>query len=330
MTRKYTYLIFTDFVYVRLKGLVWIYNGLTNPNNLDKSAGDALAEICSAIELGKPLLIDCKGISGITDHAWDILFQKIESTKREIIFINFQKIEQKINLSKREFCTSLKMQNSDNVFIIYKDSIHSKIDETIEKQIEEHLTGMVELFVKNSFWPYSEGKINHLSSTPISSNGEFDAASLISNPESFYWTCLLLADKVEKIIQKYWIGGMSLPTKLLTVSLRSSPFAASIGLLLGLQVETVDHFGPILKNHETDNSISNTHEYIYIGDFSVGGTEIKISKTYALMRNSKLEHAIVIASLFDKSVFKEFNLHPLVYLIKACPTAKYSLENIHN
>lgn len=328
MVRSYTYLTFTGFVYVKLKGLVWIYNSLTNPNNLDKSAGDALTEIYSTVETSKPLLIDCKGISGITDHAWDSLFQAIEKSKREIVFINFQKIEQKINFCKKEFCLFMKMQNTDNTFIIFYEHIQSKIDENINSQIEIYLVERVEHFVKKSFYQYEGAKLKHLTSTPISSNGEFDAANIISSPESFYWTCLLLADTVEKIIQEFRIGGMSLPTKLLTVSLRSSPFAASVGLILGLQVETVDHFGPILKNHETDYSISNTHEYIYMGDFAVGGTEIKVSKTYALMRNSKLEHAVVIASLFDKNIFKEFHLHPLVYLKKSCPNANYALENI--
>lgn len=327
MIRNHTYLILTEFVYVRLKGLVWAYNSLTNPNNLDKNASDSLTEIYLHVESNKPLVIDCKGISGITDHAWDSLFKEVELLKREVIFINFQKIEQKINSGKKEFCTSLKMQNTDLAFIIFHENIKFQIDSDTFLQVEKYIIERIAAFINASFYKYDDSKYYHLTSTPIYANGEFDSASIISNPESFFWTCLRLADEVEKIIQLHRIGGVNITTKILTVSLRSSPFGAAVALLLGLQLETVDHFGPILKNFEIDNTVSVVSEYIYVGDFTVGGTEIKISKTYAFMRNSKLDHAVVIGSLFPKETFREFHLHPLANLETACPSVRYSLKN---
>lgn len=325
MSRNYTYIVLSGFVYVRLKGLIWAYIGLTNPNNVDKSAGDALAEICTEIEPSIPLLIDCNGVSGITDHAWDSLFIEINRTKREIIFINYQKIEQKINLTRKELCGSMKIQNNDHSFIIYSSSIQFKLNSSYEKEIDDKITDRIKSYVDKSFHKYENDEMKLLASTPIYSNGEFDAANLVSNPEMFYWTTIRLADKVEEVIQNFRVGGMSNSPKLLTVSLRSSPFAAAIGLMLGLSIETVDHLGPIIKNFEVDYSTTN-NEFIYIGDFAVGGTEIKISKTYALMRNSKLEHAIVIGSLFPDDVFKEFKLHSLISLQKSEVGVKYSLN----
>ena len=325
MIRKYTYLIFTDFVYVRAKGLIWCYNGLTNQNNIDKSAGDAMKEIYLSIEPSTPLIFDCKGISGITDHAWDCLFESIQDIKREIHFINIQKISQKITVCKAEFCTSMKMLNIDSAFSIYSEIIKLNIQQETYSSIESNIVKKIKGFVADSFYQYPGNKMQLLSSTPIYSNGEFDAAKLVSNPESFYWISLKLSDELEKIIQEFRLGGMSMRIKLLTVSLRSSPFAAAIGLLSGLQIETVDHFGPIFKNQEADISIADANEYVYIGDFTVGGTEIKISKTYALMKNSKLIHAVVIASLLKKEAYKEFVLHPLTYLLESCPLAKYTL-----
>lgn len=309
-----------------MQGLVWCHNGLTNPNNIDKSAGDAIDEIYLSVETSIPLIVDCRCVSGVTDHAWDKLFKSIETSKREIHFINIQKISQRINANKTEFCPSCKKINDDFIFTIYSDVQKITYSEGYANEIETKIIKKIKEYVGSSFHEYENKNMRLLSSTPIYSNGEFDAAKLVSDPESFFWLSLRLADEVDKIIQKFRIGGKSQPTKLLAVSLRASPFAASIGLLLGLQIETVDHFGPVFKNHETDNSISNG-EYIYIGDFTVGGTEIKISKTYALMKNAKLNHAVVIGSLLNKELYKEFFLHSLCLLEECSSKARYSLKN---
>lgn len=325
MIKHYTYLTFTDFVYIRLKGLVWTYNGLTNPNNIDKSAGDAINEIYINVEPSKPLILDCKGIVGITDHAWDIFFSSIEKNKREVAFINFLKIDQQINFSKKEFCSSLKTWSDDLSIIIFSERKKLDIISGTYLEIDKQILKKISDFVGNSFYRYEGGQMKPLSSTPIYSNGEFDAAQIISIPESFFWTSIRMADEVEKIIEENRIGAVNAPACLLTVSLRSSPIAAAIGLLLGLNIETVDHFGPIFRNAEGDLSSSMIYEYIYIGDFTVGGTEIKVSKTYAHMKNCKLAHAVVIGSALEKELFKEFQLHPLVLLRKCCDNVEYSI-----
>ncbi len=327
MPRDYTYIIFTDFVYIRVTGMIWCYNGLTNPNNLDKDAGDAIKDVYLSIEREKPIIIDCKGVSGVTDHSWDILFKSINNTKREIIFINFQSISQKINASKVEFCTSLKMKSEDDSFSIYNNSLKIKSLDNINVLVDKHIVSTIKEMVQRSFTEYPNGEMKLLSSTPVYSNGEFDASDLISHQKSFYWISLKLSDVVKELIQKYRIGGINSKIKILAVSLRSSPFAAAVSLLLGLQIETVDHFGPIFRNYEPDASTSDVNEYIYIGDFSVGGTEIKISKTYAHLKKSMLNHAVVIGSLLSSDCYKEFMMHSIVLLRDCSPNVKYSIEN---
>jgi hypothetical protein len=47
---------------------------------------------------------------------------------------------------------------------------------------------------------------------------------------------------------------------------------------------------------------------LFIGDFIIGGTEVKIAKTYSQIYGNKLEHAFVIASLFKPERFHSFKL----------------------
>lgn len=325
MVRNYTYQVFTEFVYVRMKGLVWCYNGLTNPSNIDKSAGDAMAQIYNEVETSKYIIIDMKGVSGVTDHALDVLFQSIESKKREVLFVNSESLEQKISSAKREFCSNLKIQINDNSVALFHTSQKSKYDKSIQSIIHIHFINLITGYIQDSFHPYENDELKLLASTPIYASGEFDAAKIVSEPASFYWVSIILSDEIEKIISDFKLGGGSRKPKLLTVSLRSSPLAGSIGQLLGLQIETVDHFGPVLGITESSLTPLDNAEYIYVGDFTVGGTEIKVSKTYALMRNAKLNHAVVLASLLSPELYKEFTLHALI-LIKDCGNVKYSLE----
>lgn len=308
-----------------MKGLVWCFNGLTNPNNIDKNAGDALTAIYEQVELAKPLIIDCKGISGITDHAIDNFFKSINTIKREVHFLNITTIEQQLNTGKKEFCPDVKKDVDDTCIAIYDNRKLLKGNDKLEGQIKTVIDSKISTFIGKSFHPYQQNKFNLLSSTPIYANGEFDAAQLVSDPESFYWSSIRMSDEVDAIVQQYRIGSVGFPPKLLTVSLRSSPLAASIALLNNLQIETVDHFGPLIKNYETDYSLAENREYIYIGDFTVGGTEIKISKTYALMKGAKLDHAIVLGSLWPKELYKEFHLHSIARL-RECADVAYSLE----
>jgi hypothetical protein len=302
---------------VRLKGLIWKYNGLVKPNKLEKNAADELTKIYKETDTNKALIIDCKGILSIVDHTLGGLFQEINSLKRTTVFINFNSIEQEIANRKKEFCNDCKKdEGEDNLYCtLYYGDGKFLYDSSVADEIKANLLTKVENCTKKSFIKFESKTLKYLKSTPILTNGEFNASEIISNPESFYWTCLILADKVDHIIQEHKIGSLNGKIRLLSVSLRSSPFANIIGLLLGYYLETIDHFGPINKFFELDNLDNSGVEYIYIGDFTFGGTEIKISKNYAGWNNAKLEHAVVIGSLFDPEIYSsEIILHRIVSL----------------
>lgn len=319
------HLTFTDFRYTRLKILVWKFNGLSYPNNLDLDASNKLIEIYDQSKDGF-FVVDCKGISTVTDHAWDNFFKRITEKKIAVVFLNDQSLKHEVSIRKREFCIGFQFQESQDYSVI-SDGAFS-FEEGVIKEIKEKITKMINGYVSDCFSFYDKDHVKQqkvLSSTPIMCNGEFNALEIIEDVEKFLWISICLADKVETIKK---IGVLNMETKILTVSLRASPFAAAVAMLLNYKLETIDHFGPINKPYEfelIDNNIPT--EYIYVGDFTVGGTEIRISKMYANCKGSVLNNAVVIGSLFNKDRFNDFHLEYLVSLEDVRGDVEFTLFN---
>lgn len=325
---SYSYIELTEFVYIKLKGLIWISNGLVNPNKLEKNGAEKLIEIYTSSSQSKPLIIDCKGIISVIDHSWDELFIQATNLKRQIIFINYNGLEQELGNRTREFCKGLKVleEKREPYLTIYNSEESFKLQANHIADVKKQILDKVRSFVELSFCEFESKNFEYLKSTPILASGEFNASSIISNPESFYWTALALTDAVEEIVQQFQIGSIGKKPRILSVSLRSAPFANIISLFLGYYLETIDHFGPINKFFEIENLDNSGVEYIYIGDFTFGGTEIKISQNYVSWNNAKLEHAVVIGSLFPKEIFTSFKLHPLIQ-IKGIGGSQHKLFN---
>jgi hypothetical protein len=328
--KHYTYLEFTNFIYIRLNGLIWVHNGLINPNNLDKDSGDAIKVICEEVGGNKPLLIDCKGVNNIIDHSWDLFFKELELKKREAIFYNSSGLTQYINKSSKEFCTSLIIKDDNKgVICIYDDEIKLKFNKKVIEEINLKIISNIKSYVRESFSIFKNNEFKYLKSTPILASGEFDSTLIISNPEYFYWTAITLSDLVGSLIEENQVGTFKNKPRILSVSLRSSPFANIIGLFQNCYLETIDHFGPINKFFEINNLDNSGVEYIYIGDFVFGGTELKIARNFALWNNAKLDYAVCIGSLFDTNIYSDITLKRLVSLDnKLHSKAEYKL--FHN
>ncbi len=327
-SKDFTSLVFTDFVFVRLKGLIWSCNGLIKPTNLDINAGEELNKIYRTVDQTKPLIVDANDVIDLTDRAWDSLFKSVNELKREITFINVvSSLDIKLNLSHTEYCNTMSMAKAPDCSAITFYSLNQriKIDGDLVTIINSKILDNIKLYASESFDEYENGVERYMHSTPIKANGEFNASHIISEPAKFYWVSLRIADLVSEVIEKQKIGSKLHQIRLLAVNLRSCPFAASVSLLAGLPLETIDHFGPIsrVNEHVDHNHTRKYHDYIFIGDFVVGGTEIKIAQTYAHMMNSKLDHAVVIGSWLPTGVFSGFTLHSLIQLNNINPKAKF-------
>jgi hypothetical protein len=144
--------------------------------------------------------------------------------------------------------------------------------------------------------------------------------------------CLFLADALDNYIKKEIEDKEKNPNapeiKLLAVSLRGSPFASAVSLLINKSYDTIDHLGPRHKlfDFELLDNFKKGIRYIYVGDFIVGGTEVKIAKAYAELLGCELNFAIVLSSLLDPDVFKDsFNLITLTRIKEIVPDADYQL-----
>jgi hypothetical protein len=311
------YISFTDFIYVRLTAVIWINNGLVNVNNLPKASADYLTQVYESIEIKKPIIIDCKNVSNIIDHSWDLLFKSIAKNKRNVFFINSTGIEQKIALSHNEFCKTGKYQIIDHfVSITFSDTF--EVTEVVLKSISQKLQENCESYILSTFCKHEKGEYRLLSSTPFYANGEYTASKLLTSRDTFVWLSISFADFLQSEIERHQIGKeKGYPLKLLSVTLRSAPFASALSLLLNYSLQTIEFLGP-QRNYlgSKSQNYSDKYEYLYIGDFSFAGTEIRITQMYAYMNGCKLKHAFVLGSLFLKDRFSDFVLHSLTDLNK--------------
>lgn len=326
-------LIDSKFAYCHLQGLIWESNGLNTPFNLDINTGKNLSKIYLHTEKNKPLVINCSGLLDSDDHSFSSIFQLIDSNDRPLYFLNSKDLKVRFDSLIKEFI-------KNDIHIIYPDKktlvISRKKDyfsiESLYNSCSEIEDDLIKEYVYNSFELFEDNAINRLPSTPIVGTGVYNSNNLISEPKAFMWLSIKISNKLNEILSTRELDSEDAPEiKLLTVSMRSSPFAAAVGLLNNIEIEVIDHLGPKYKIFDIDEVEAifwsdNFIEYIYIGDFAFGGTEIKIAQSIASLTGCKLDKALVIGNLIPTENFEDsFQLHSLINLQNLNDNAKFAL-----
>lgn len=315
--------IINEFVYLRLQALIWNTNALGRRSKFLDKANEVLIDIIDNVDTNKILVINCKRVNDFGQNLIDLALTQERINKRKIIFIETELLHDSLISSIKGLNGGI--YNNSSIKVI--SPIHSaynfsnkEYEEIINKskKIEEEEISKI---IIESYNEYDEG-YKPLPSTAILAQGEFNACSIISSPKNYIWISLFLADKVEKFILNEIKPTNML--RLLGVSLRGSIFTSSVAMLLGIDFDVVDHLGPRHKLYEIDffENKTNKYQYLYIGDFIIGGTEVKIAKTYAQVYGNNLEHAFVIASLFKPERFSSFKLGYLKNIIDLIPKSK--------
>lgn len=311
---NHLYLVQDDFVYIRLQGLIWASDGLLLNSKFNIGASELFLEIAENVNIDKPLIVNCKRITKFDESIYRIIKEK--NLKRKIIFTHIDggfhaQFAKELDI----IFNGLAQQNSSKNLISTNHSSFTftpdQYDELVQK-VEIYLKKKNDEIVRSCFKYYEETnhkKLNQLPSTSILATGEFDAGKIISNPEKFFWLTLNLSDLIDdyakEIIQN---SDPKIACRLLSVSLRGSPFAAAVSLLSKdplIKFDTVDHLGPTHKLFDLEFfdklKLVNKEKfrYIFFGDFIIGGTEIKIAQTYSQIYGYDLMHAVLIASYFD-------------------------------
>jgi hypothetical protein len=324
--RPLPFLITPDFIYSRLKALAWVTNEGILPTLLQANAGKAIAQILINEENSKkPLILDCRGILDVDDHALETTRSLIRDDQRTLVFLNAEPIQQSLRRELGPYSLIWPSNSPVQVFGNYDQTYIAKLIEQSALEVQDYLTTCV----KGSFKKFENGD-QRMASTPLLASGVFDARNIISDPTKFVWVSLAMSYALEDFLDK---GTALRPFRLLAVSLRGSPFAVAVGLLSDRtdSIEIVDHMGPKYKVLEEPNLRSSVvdEDYIYVGDFVVGGTELRIAEAYARTKGSRIKHAVVIGGMLASSDYGlEFEVSSLVNLRECCPTEKFVfLEN---
>jgi hypothetical protein len=205
-----------------------------------------------------------------------------------------------------------------NAFIVFEKDLEQDFLSQAENY-RDIVNNLLFTFTKNvvgecfTFHDETSKKLERMFSTPILTNGFFDARRLIANRRSFIWLCVQMADNIRHyndLILNSSQSSRILGNRLLSVTLRGAPFASAISALLSCPLDIIDHLGPRHRILETTHLAGRNHRgnYIMIGDFIVAGTELKVARTYAQLRGGQLIAAQFIASALETEVYMNTNL----------------------
>jgi len=318
----------SGFTYVRVSIIVWTTNGPSRIKNIDHAAGQCLKKIVlDNVEKKVPLVIDMRGIVAFTDGSMNDLIKEICNQSVEAHFVGSIPIHPGLQGLYRETkgISTAKMAIQEDKFVIHSDGLQLRSSSTeISHSIREYLDSEIKEMVKNTFVPNPGHQLRALSSTPILATGQYDASIIVSNPEKFVWVCTRMADVVEDLIKSKRIRN----AQLLSVSLRASPFASAISLLIDVEMRTIDHLGPIQKVWDYGAFTrfgSREVNYIFIGDFIVGGTELKMAHLFAKYSSSTVENAVVLGTVLDSERYEGYSIHSITPLKGLNEHCEYNL-----
>lgn len=326
-----------DFIYTRLIALTWHADAVLQPGIFSAKAGERLVQLLGSFREELPVVLNCKGITWIEDHSLSSVRQFIEQSGRTFLFMVparqyllpeeiTSEVEAKIRKCFREMDDhSTSIPGYRLLFFGSQNETLLKLGSTILADTNAIEKNFVNEAIVECFEPW--GKPKKLSSTPLMATGLLNARSLISDPCKFSWISLRLTDLFENLVESI----LPRTNRILAVSLRGSPFAGAIRVLANKyspSLVIVDHMGPqheMLELHSSSKEVGRG-DYIYVGDFVIGGTELKVAKTFLMAHDASLKGAVVIGSYLPpgKHYLNDVELRSLITIPSLIPKLTYS------
>jgi len=322
----------SGFSYARVMGLVWASPyGLLFPTKINAEAGGLLAELVTQQRKGKPLVLNCHGLSAIDNHAVSSLRDALSTPGAEVLFTDASGLETSLETMLGRSAASfplpvgdmtqssvVRREGNERILVYGGGPTDQSAVQELTRQAHDLEREEVNRLVRQCYRRVDR----RMHSTPLKASGIFNARSLISDPRSFMWVSLLLGDLLEQALKKRQLRRY----RVLAVSLRGSPFAASVALIHArrrFEVEIIDHLGPkhkILEEY-TLRKEPQCPDYVYVADFIVGGTELKIASTYAHTKGARVAHALAIGSALEPDAYStdEMQISCLLNLRKCVP-----------
>lgn len=326
-----------DFVYTRLIALTWHADDVLQPGIFSAKAGQQLVELLSKHQDSSPVVLNCRGITMIEDHSLTCVRDFITRSGRTFIFMVpvhqhllpeeiSSEVEAKIRKSFREVNDHDRTLDGHRLLFFGPQYQHSlKLVEIICNSTDHLEQSYVSSAITDCYESWGESR--RLASTPLMATGLLNARSLISDPGKFSWISLRLTDLFEDLVESI----RPRTNRILAVSLRGSPFAGAIRVLANRHSPSlviVDHMGPqheMLELHSSSKEVGGG-DYIYVGDFIIGGTELKVAKTFLMAHNASLKGAVVIGSYLGSGnhYLSDVELRSLITIPDVIPDLTYS------
>lgn len=314
------------FVYTRMQALMLAAGALQRPQAVTPDTGALLAESVSQLAPScSMMVIDCQQVSFVDHHALEPLSRALINTKLSLVFLDTAAIATDITTALKE-APNKSDTECENIRIV---SVGANAAPTSARlsQLRTEVRDLEHAFVSEAVRSsVVTGSPRRLASTPLKTNIAYNARHIMANPQQFIWTAILFSDALRTVLAN--LKSARRPG-VMAVSLRASPFAVAASLLNAASCEIIDHMGPtphILEEHSVAGT-GGKGECIYVGDFCIGGTELRIAQTYAHLRGRIMRQALVIGSLLQPSdeAFPGIDIISLVDLRKLCPDAIYEL-----
>lgn len=309
--------------YTRMQAYMLSAGALQRPQAVACDTGALLAKTLEALPPNTIFVIDCRHISFIDHHALEPLSRVLSYKKSSLLMIDTASISSSIaDAIKSPHRSDIEMSKYRVTFCGQNSPPDPSAIEAMLSDFKKSETAQVFNAVKSSIVTFSPRR---LASTPLITTVAYDARKILSSPTHFIWTALLLADELRSILSD--LRSVKSPV-LMAVSLRASPFAVVASALNSTPCEIIDHMGPtprILEEQPVIGSCPQA-EAIYLGDFCIGGTEIRIAQTYALLRGRVMRRALLIGCVVNEPhAFAGIETRSLTRLDEVSPDVKYTL-----
>ena len=328
------FLIHSDFVYSR--ALLFSWESDSNPTSLTQTNGQYFlkrAQEMLAVHSCKVLLLNCNLVSDVDDHFIKPLIELVMQKKLSIVFYSSDKQNELIShleehLSEQDYPNQLTKRSSGTRFFhFYSEKLcEAKWDE-IKENAEKLELDSIKKLVHSAFVSVGDGI--KLSSSPIHASGHFNATKLLSHPEKYRWIVLLLSELVNRVLIE---NKQSPQFAIVAGSLRGSILAGAIKEILDYIWEPkfiiFDHLGP--KHNFSQNprqeKLPKDFPCIYIGDFMIGGTELKLAQVHTSLLGGNLNIAFLVGKYTQLNTLNDqIGLNSLVQLSDCCPDLSYKL-----
>lgn len=328
-----------DFYYTRI--LLFSWDCYLQPVVLSQTNGEFFSTKIKEklADHSSNFVINCNNVFDVEDHFTDNFFEVVEKklkTNNYIIFYandGLSKLVKYISkhIDKKIFRSSFIHEDDEEEFFVLSKKLicSSEVKAVIKKAISLEEKSINEAVLESYIETRSNTGTEVLPSTPLRAIGQFNATKLISDPSQFRWIVLMLVERIYKLSKEDDLTNYSL----VAGSLRGAAIAVSVWELLqqffgAITIQIIDHVGPyhdvVGKRFDKNNIIKE--RCIYIGDFIIAGTEVKLLSAYCNFMGAKLIHAFVIGKYTEQShIDKKVKLHSLVDLKKCKPELEYKL-----